>query len=138
MLDLFVNVNWLAVLAGAVIYMLVGGIWYGPIAGKAWMNEMGVTEEEIKASGSPTAAMIKSFFAAIVMSIGLALILYNPGNENWMEGMLTGLAVAVFIVGGATFPNYAFENKSIRHFLIHMGNVTVAMMLIGAMMGVWR
>lgn len=138
MLDLFVNVNWLAVLAGAMIYMLVGGIWYGPIAGKAWMNEMGMTEEEVKASGPPTAAMVKSFFAAIVMSIGLALILYNPGDESWMEGMLTGLAVAIFIVGGATFPNYAFENKSIRHFLIHMGNVTVAMMLIGAMMGAWR
>ncbi|MEX0299970.1 MAG: DUF1761 domain-containing protein [Kordiimonas sp.] len=138
MMELFANVNWLAVLAGAVIYMLVGGVWYGPIAGKAWMDEMGMTEEEIRASGSPASAMAKSFVAAIVMSIGLALILYNPGDENWMEGMLVGLAVSVFIVGGATFPNYAFENKSLRHFLIHMGNVTVAMMLIGAMMGAWR
>ncbi len=138
MMELFANVNWLAVFAGAVIYMLVGGIWYGPIAGKAWMEEMGMTEEEIRASGSPAAAMAKSFVAAIVMSIGLALILYNPGDENWMEGMLVGLGVSVFIVGGATFPNYAFENKSLRHFLIHMGNVTVAMMLIGAMMGAWR
>ena len=63
---------------------------------------------------------------------------YNPGNENWMEGALVGFALAVFIVGGATFPNYAFENKSFRHFLIHMGNVIVAMMLVGAMMGAWR
>jgi len=138
MMELFANVNWFAVLFGGVIYMVVGGIWYGPIAGKAWMAEMGMTEEEIKASGNPTAAMIKSFVSSLVLSTGLALILYNPGNENWLEGIYTGLALAVFIVGGAIFPNYAFENKSLRHFLIHMGNVTLAMMLIGAMMGYWR
>ena len=137
MMELFANVNWLAVLVGAVIYMFVGGLWYGPIAGKAWMDEMGLTEEEIKEAGSPTEAMIKSFVSALVMSTGMALILYNPGNENWMEGVMVGIALAIFIVGGATFPNYAFENRTMRHFLIHMGNVTVAMALIGAMMGAW-
>lgn len=138
MMELFINVNWLAVLVGAVIYMAVGGLWYGPIAGKAWMDEMGLTEEEIREAGNPTEAMVKSFVSALVMCTGLGLILYNPGNEDWLQGMVTGFALAIFIVGGATFPNYAFENKSFRHFLIHMGNVTVAMGLIGAMMGAWR
>lgn len=138
MIELFANVNWLAVLAGAVIYMMVGGVWYGPIAGKAWLDEMGLTMEEIQEKGHQSSVYIKSFVAAIVMSTGLGVILYNPGNENWVEGALVGLGVSVFIVGGATFPNYAFEEKSFRHFLIHLGNVTVAMVLIGGMMGAWR
>jgi len=136
----FEHINWLSVLAGALIYMVVGGVWYGPIAGRAWMAEMGLTEEEIKESGSPTAAMIKSFVAALFMSTGLAFILSMPAfrDSGWQGGMMTGFILSILLIGGATFPNYAFENKTLRHFLIHMGNVTIAMMLIGAMMGYWR
>jgi len=136
----FEHINWLMVLLGAVLYMVVGGIWYGPIAGKAWMAEMGLTEEEVKSAGNPTGAMIKSFFAAILMSAGLAFILSMPSfrDSGWQGGMMTGFIVSILIVGGATFPNYAFENRSLRHFLIHMGSVTIAMMAIGAMMGYWR
>jgi len=136
----FEHINWLTVLIGAVIYMVVGGIWYGPIAGKAWMKEMGLTEEEIKESGNPTEAMVKSFVSALFMSAGLAFVLSMPAfrDSGWQGGMMTGFILSVLLVGGSTFPNYAFENKSLRHFLIHMGNVTIAMMLIGAMMGYWR
>jgi len=135
----FENINWLAVLAGGVIYMIVGGIWYGPIAGKAWMAEMGLTEEEIQEQGSPTGAMIKSFIAALFMSAGLAFVLSMPAfrDSGWQGGMMTGFIMAILLVGGGTFPNYAFENKSLRHFLIHMGNTTIAMMLVGAMIGFW-
>jgi hypothetical protein len=139
-MDMITNINWLAVLAGGVIYMVIGGLWYGPIAGKAWMQEVGLTEEEIKASGSPVGIMVKSFIAALVMSTGLAIILATSslGGHGWLGGAITGLVLAVLVIGGGTFPNYAFESKSLRHFLIHLGNVTVAMVLIGAMMGAWR
>jgi len=131
------NVNWLGVLLGGVIAMVVGGLWYGPIAGKAWMAEMGLTEEEIKASGSPTGAMIKSFVAALVFSFGIAVFMAMPAFQNagWNGGMMLGFVFAILIHGAGGFPNYAFENKSLRHFLIHIGNTTVTFMAIGAMMG---
>ena len=102
------------------------------------MKEVGLTEEEIKESGNQGILILKSFVSALVLSTGLALILYNPGNEDVVEGALTGFAIAILIIGGGTFPNYIFEDKSMRHFLIHLGNVAVAMTLIGAMMGYWR
>ncbi|PCI64448.1 MAG: hypothetical protein COB37_01120 [Kordiimonadales bacterium] len=134
------NINWLTIPAGAVLYMLVGGLWYGPVAGKAWMAEMGMTEDELRAAGNPAAAMGKSFIAAFFLSAGLAFILAMPAfrDSGWQGGMMTGFIIAVLIIGGGTFPNYAFENKTLRHFLIHMGCVIIAMMLMGAMMGVWR
>lgn len=138
-MEIFNNINWLEVLVGGVIYMAVGGVWYGPIAGKAWMAEMGVTEEEIKASGSPAKAMAQSFVASLFLSAGLAVILAMPSfaDGGWQGGMMTGFFLSVLIIGGGTFANYAFENKSIRHFLIHMGNITLCMMAMGAMMGAW-
>lgn len=141
MIDLNLDtINWLTVLVGAVIYMFIGGLWYGPIAGKAWMKEMGLTEEDLKEGPSPAAAMMKSFIAAIVMSFGLAWVMSQSSfaELSVTGGAVLGAVISVILVGGATFPNYAFENKSLKHFLIHMGNVTVAMALIGAMMAVWR
>ncbi|WP_417457166.1 DUF1761 domain-containing protein [Kordiimonas sp.] len=134
------DINWLAVLLGGVVYMAVGSIWYGPIAGKAWMAEMGMTEEELKqASNNPAKAMFLSFIASLFMSFGLAVVLSMSGmvGGGWLAGMKVGLMLSVLIVGGGTFANYAFESKSLRHFLIHMGNITLSMMAIGAMMGAW-
>ena len=42
------------------------------------------------------------------------------------------------VVGAATFPNYAFEDKTLRHFLIHIGYTVILMAAIGAMLAGWR
>ena len=49
----FSNINWLSVLAAAVSSFLVGGLWYGPLFGKAWMNAFGFTEEELAGRNMP-------------------------------------------------------------------------------------
>lgn len=41
----FLAINWLAVLAASVSAFVVGGLWYGPIFGKAWSNVTGITDE---------------------------------------------------------------------------------------------
>ena len=140
MLEMIYEINWLAVLASGVITLFVGGLWYGPIAGKAWMEEVGLTEEEIKARGAPTAAMIKSFISTLVLAVGMSLIIMWSGVAvgDWLGGAVIGATIAVLIIGGGVFPNYAFESKSLRHFLIHLGNITVSMALIGAMLAAWR
>jgi hypothetical protein len=134
------EINWLAVLLGGVIYMIVGGLWYGPIAGKAWLAEVGLTEEEIKAAGSPAPTMIKSFIAALFLSFGLAFLFIAAGmaEAGPVHGAITGAFLAIFVTGAASFPNYAFESKTMRHFLIHLGNTTISMTLIGAMIAAWR
>ncbi len=139
-MEIISQVNWLAVLASGVIALLVGGLWYGPIAGKAWMEEVGLTEEEIKASGAPTAELIKSFIATLVLAVGMSFIITWSGVAagDWLGGAVVGATVAILVIGGGVFPNYAFESKSLRHFLIHMGNVTISMALIGALLAAWR
>ncbi len=140
MMEILSQVNWLAVLTSGVITLFVGGLWYGPIAGKAWMEEVGLTEEEIKDSGAPTAAMIKSFIATLVLAVGMSFIITWSGVAvgDWLGGAVVGATMAILVIGGGVFPNYAFENKSLRHFIIHMGNITVSLALIGALLAAWR
>jgi hypothetical protein len=48
-----VHVNWLAILVAALAGLAVGGIWYGPLFGKAWMRESGVTMEKVRSANIP-------------------------------------------------------------------------------------
>lgn len=41
------NINWLSVIAAVVSSFLVGGIWYGPVFGRAWMQAFGLSEEDL-------------------------------------------------------------------------------------------
>jgi len=41
-------INWIAVLCSALVPLVVGFVWYGPLFGKAWMRASGLTEEQLK------------------------------------------------------------------------------------------
>ena len=47
---IYFEVNYLAVIIAAVVSLLFGFLWYGPIFGKAWMRLNGVTKKDIEAS----------------------------------------------------------------------------------------
>ena len=66
----FSQLNWLSVLLAAVVgFFVLGGLWYGPIFGKAWMNEFGFTENELTDRNMP-----KVFGLSFVLTFVAALI----------------------------------------------------------------
>ncbi len=133
---IFGEMNYLAVLVAAVVSFAISGIWYMPkVAGSAWLKETGLKVEELI---DPKPAMIKSFGAAIVLAFGVAYMIGLTGALGWQEGALLGLTLGVAIHGAAGFPNYAFENRSLRLFAIHMGNSLLGMTAMGAILGVWQ
>ena len=67
----FGQVNLLAVLVGAVITMVLGFLWYGPLFGQMWMRMVGRSAEEIEAA--PT-LYIYSFVSALITAYVLAAI----------------------------------------------------------------
>ncbi len=48
-----VTINLLAVLTAAVSAFIVGGIWYGPLFGKAWMREFNITDADMANRNMP-------------------------------------------------------------------------------------
>ena len=43
------NANLLAILIAAVAGFMVGGLWYGPLFGKTWQREIGLSDDDIEA-----------------------------------------------------------------------------------------
>jgi len=127
-------INWLGVIAAAISSILIGGIWYAPpIMGRAWMKETGFVEEE---AADPKFAILTSFIANFIFAIGLSLVITLAGIQsgNWFAGAHIGFFVAILLVGAGTWQNYAFENKSFKHFAIHSGNQIISMTLTGILL----
>ncbi|HKO45704.1 MAG TPA: DUF1761 domain-containing protein [Pyrinomonadaceae bacterium] len=131
------NINYLAVLVAALSTFLLGGLWYSPLLfGKAWMRANNFSEEDLQ-TFSKARMFGWSFVFSLIMAVNLAMFLASPStNLTWgmTAGALAGfgwVAMAIAIIG-------VFENRSWAYILINGGYMTVAFVVMGAIIGVWR
>ena len=133
----FSSIKYVAVLAAAVSTFVLGGLWYSPLLfGKAWMRGNGFTDADLQ-TFSKARMFGWSFFFALVMALNLAMFLAGPTtNVTWgmVAGGLAGfgwVAMAIAIIG-------VFENRSWTYILINGGYMTVAFVIMGAIIVAWR
>lgn len=132
------EINYLALLVAAVIYMGVAALWYSPLMfGRRWMEENRLNEAQLEARGM-FPAIIYAFVAAIVLSLGLAVLIRIAGMTNWLTGGLMGLFAGLLISGPAALPVYVFENRSLKLFTINEGMPVAALFIMGAVIGGWQ
>lgn len=131
-----VQINWFAVIAASLVGFVVGFLWYGPLFGKVWMIESGMTEEKVK-EGNMAKIFGLSLLFQFVMAYCLAMFTGDPSISAGMVtfyGFLTGAGwiLPAFAISGL------FEQKSWKLILIHGGYWTVTFTLMGLVLGVWR
>jgi hypothetical protein len=133
----FSKINFLAVLVAALSTFILGGLWYSPMLfGKAWMRTNNFTDADLQ-TFSKARMFGWSFVFSLVMSLNLAMFLGGPETTlSWgmIAGALAGfgwVAMAVAIIG-------MFENKSWTYIIINGGYMTVAFVVMGAILGAWR
>jgi hypothetical protein len=127
------SVNLLGVLAGAVVAMVIGGLWYGPLFGKMWTAEMHFTPEsmaEAKARGM-TKLYVGQFVFSLVGAYVLAHFMILLGVTT-VSGVCSlafwlwlGFQVPIFV--GATL----WEGKSMKLFVLNAFQNLVALIAIG-------
>ena len=114
-------VNWVAVLAAAVMGFVVGGIWYGPIMGKKWMGAVGLSEEEIR-SGNMAAIYGGALAFSLLASWTLAHTYASYAvNLSFSVKVLTAVGIAAGFILPAIGTNYLFSQKSKTLFFIDAG-----------------
>ena len=90
-MDITINlwVNYWAVLVCGVASMIIGGLWYGPLFGKMWIQEMGwgnkSPEEMAVMKKKANIAYPQAFIGALVMALVLSIML-GMSRFHWPFG----------------------------------------------------
>lgn len=124
-----------AILAAAAYAFVLGGLWYSPLAFHAsWKQANGFVSD-------PPAAGPKIFVAAfllsLVMAVNLAMFLNDPKtNIAWgaTAGFLAGFGWVAMGIGIVSL----FERRRLSYVLINGGYLTLALVIMGSIIGAWR
>jgi hypothetical protein len=129
------SLNWLAVIVAAVAGFIIGGLWYGPLFGQAWMSASGVTKESARSRN-----MAFTFGLTYVLNVvaALSLAMFIGPKADWSFGLIAGVLTGTTFVSTALGVIYLFERRSLKLWLINGGFQTVNFGAMGAILGAWH
>ena len=130
------DLNWLAVVVAAVAAYVLGAVYYMALA-KPWMAAAKLTREQIEGSDNKTAYGLAALASAIG-AVVLAILIQATGAANAAEGLLVGIIVGIIVTGVGQIPNYAFQYRGAKLFVIDAGYPLLQMLLGGAILGAWQ
>jgi hypothetical protein len=132
----FHGLNVWAVLVAAISAFVLGGLWYAPfLFGGAWKKANGFGTDEPPPVGAKI--FVISFVLSLVMALNLAMFLNDPktnlarGATAWLLAGFGWVAMGIGIVS-------LFERRPWLYVLVKGGYLTVALVVMGAILGGWR
>lgn len=130
------GLNIWAILAAALSAFLVGGLWYSPILfGRLWR-----LANRFEADQPPPATariFALSFVLTLVMAANLAMFL-NDAKTTMAWGATAGLLAGFGWVAMGIGVVSLFERRPWTYVMVNGGYLTVALVMMGAIIGAWR
>ena len=126
------NVNYVAVVVAALVYYILGAIWYAPgIFGHRWVkHDEGVVEEQ-KHSWK-IGAYIGELILDLIIAYVLALFIQLSGAGKIADGVIVALWVWIGFVATTQFSAVLWTRKTVKSFFIHACFMLVGLLAMGA------
>jgi hypothetical protein len=135
------SLNFLAIIVATLSTFLVGWLWYGPLFGNAWMDAVGMTEEQLQ-KGNMAKIFGLAFIFELIMAFNLAMFLTGTpeaaeqmtASMGAIYGFLTGFGWIFF----ALAVNSLYEQRSWKYIIINGGYWSVTFTIMGLIIGAWN
>ncbi len=138
-----VPVNYFAVFGAAILSMVIGYIWYGPLLGKAWIKEIGMTKEKMESAKS---SMGKSYGMMFIGSLIMAYVLQHAlvFSAAYLKmtgipaGIMTGFFNWIGFIAPVTLGSVLWEGKSWKLWIINNGYYIVTLLAMSTLLSIWQ
>ena len=127
--------NGMMVLLALVAGIGIGAVWYAPpVFGNVWQALAG-----IKPGTKPGIQSFAGWAASyLVLVVTLAYLFNHMGVNDPYQGARWGMTLGLAVVGPATFGSHLFAKRPFKLFLIDLGNIAIAMGVMGAIIALGR
>ena len=134
------QLNWLAVLVGAVIYFALGALWYSPVLlGRAWQRSIGWDPERTPPEMSPTTYIVP-FLGYLVMSVAVGMLAAALGSDTLAEGIVLGLVLGVGLSLMHTLIDATFDPNKPEPwtwFAINGSYHAIGLLIVSVIVSIW-
>lgn len=130
--------NIVAVVVMAVLYMLLGWLWYSErLFGKAVAECCGVTKDK-KDCKCCAKGFIGCFIVSFIMAYALGYFINMAQVGNAMDGIKVGLTAWLGFIATTQFSPVLWCGKSLKHYFIDTSFKLVIFAIWGAIFGLWQ
>ncbi|MEJ0099899.1 MAG: DUF1761 domain-containing protein [Pseudomonadota bacterium] len=128
------SIHWLSVLVAALSGFVIGGLWYGPLFRKPWMQASGMSFEKGAQGNMPL-----TFGGAYVLNLlgAFAIAMLLGERHGVLLGLHAGAFSALFFIATALGVIHLFEQRPFKLWLINAGYQVVNFAAMGAIIGAW-
>jgi hypothetical protein len=129
--------NYAAVVVAAVLYWILGAVWYGVLFGKAWMAFEHITEEQARSMPNPWLHYVVSFLLNVLIAFVLAQLIAWRNATTAARGAALGIFIWIGFVGPITYTTYMYEMRPHGLFALNEFYPLLGLCLMGAILGAW-
>jgi hypothetical protein len=134
---MFQTLNYLHIAAAALVYFIIGAVWYSLLFQKAWMALIGVTPTEADKKGMPLMFGM-TFILNLVITFATAGVLYFVSPNSILASLKVGALLGVCLVAPTTAMNYMYAKRPFKLTLIDSGYHVVAIMVVSVILSLWH
>ena len=135
------QLNWLAVVVGAVVYFALGALWYSNMLfAKAWQRSIGWDESRTPPAQSAMTYVVP-FIAYLVMAVAVGMLAGATGTDTLGEGIVLGLVVGVGLSLAHSLVDATFDpNKPEPWTWVAITGTyhTLGLVIVAVIVAVWQ
>lgn len=128
----FSAVSWLGVIIGSIAFFAIGGIWYGPLFSKKWLELTDQTEEDLAGSNMPL-TYGGTFVLTAIAAVALGALIGADASPG--SGAAVGFVVGLLIVSTTLAVNMLYERKPPALLGLNAGYNILGFTAMGAILG---
>jgi hypothetical protein len=133
------NLNYLHIAVAALVYFILGSLWYSVFFGKVWMQLLGIsgppTEEDRK--GMPM-MFGKTFVLNFIIVLSTAVVIYFVKPVTLLAAIKTGGLLGVGFVFTTCAMGYMYTKRPFKLTLIDSGYHIVAIIVAAIILTCWH
>ena len=135
-----IHIHWMAVLVAALVGYFLGALWYSKVLfGKPWLALMGFTPEKMEECKKK--GLAKNYVAMLVGKLLMAFVLAHVIAYSAAHSLFAGASVGFWCWLGFVAPvmlgSVLWEGKPVKLYVLNTGYYLAALVLMGAIFGIW-